>query len=485
MSVSYTNASGSFDLGSASGPSPTYSISTETQQKSGIAYANRYSISATGIFIATGDITNAGVRAKSIIDEVAAELLIGGGYGTLTIQAAGGSTSLIFNDCKLLSIEAATQDESSQGVTTQEFNVSFEAYKMSQSTGSNDDSLYDSSVGDGDLDDLNESWDWSISEENTLDKAAGSANRNFTATYTVSATGRGNDSTSGYEAAKTWVQSRTSANADPLASVDDILGNSVTLDGLPAAGYTSWNKITSRNQDVAGGSYSETVSWVLSKFEATCVVDISGTLDPAGAANTVSVNVTVSGYENSDEAELSAKYANAKTFFDAKVDGNLATWAATHYNDFLSPEAPGRSLNSFFTSKSISSNETDGVITVSATFDDKTIFNGAVDQNLQITDSNTDGGNEIVAILPVIAKSNGPVIQDMATTGERTRSITLDLQMDQQNRAVKPNGLPEISAYIPNATPVYRQNFSESWNPFSGAYNLTVDYVWTDNPITN
>jgi len=482
MSVSYSNATGSFNLASAAGPNPRYSISMETQQKSGIAYANRYNISATGIFLATGDVTTLGARAKSVLDEVAAELIRGGGYGTLTIQAAGGSTSLIFEDCKLVSIEAAEQDDSSQGVTTQEFTATFEAYKMSQTAGSNDDLLY-TNFGDGDLDDLTETWDWAITEDNTSDKAANDTARNFTASYTVSATGRGSSTTSGYETAKTWVQSRTSANSNPL-SVTDLLGNSNTLDGLPGT-FTPYNKITSRNEDTSAGTYSETVTWVLSKYQAACNVDISGSLDPAGAANTVDVSVTITGYEDTLEAESSAKYTNAKAFYDAKVDGNLATWAASHYNTFLAPSVSGRSLNSFITAKSISSNETDGVITVSASFDDKSIFNGAVDQNLQITDTNTDGGNEIVAILPVIAKSNGPVIQNMLTTGERTRSISLDLTMNQDNRTNKPNGLPEIAAYIPNASPVYRQNKTESWNPFTGAYNLTVDYVWTDNPITN
>ena len=486
MSVSYTNASGTFDLASSSGPNPRYSISMETQQKSGIAYANRYSISATGTFIATGDITTQGERAKSILDEIAVELIRSGGYGTLTIQSPGGSTSLIFKDCKLLTIDAAEQDESSQGVTTQEFTASFEAYKMQQTSGANDDDFYEN-LGDGDLDDLNESWDWAITEDYTSDKQESETNRNFTATYTVSATGRGSSSTSGYEAAKAWVQSRVATNSNPLAA-EDLLGNPNTLDGLPpAANYNLYNKITSRNEDTSSGSYSETVSWVVSKHQAGCSVDISGSLDPAGAANTVDVSVTITGYEDNLEGETSSKYSNAKAFYDAKVEPYLPTWAESHYNTFLAPSltATGRSLNGFVTSKSVSANETDGVITVSATFDDKNVLLGAVDQNIQITDTNADGGNQIVAIIPVIAKTNGPVIQDMSTTGERTRSISLDLTMDQNNRVTRPDGYAQIAAYIPNANPVYRQNASETWNPFSGAYSLSVDYVWTDNPITN
>ena len=76
----------------------------------------------------------------------------------------------------------------------------------------------------------------------------------------------------------------------------------------------------------------------------------------------------------------------------------------------------------------------------------------------------------------------------MKTTQERSRSITLDLAMNRATRTTKPNGLSFIETnYKPTleSGSVYRQSKTESWNPNSGAYNLSVDYVWTASAPTN
>lgn len=487
MSITYTNDNGTIQLGGGgTNPYPRYSVQTSPQMKADHNYGTVFTIAATATYIATGDITSTGARSQDIAGEVAAELLKGGGLGTLTINTVGGGVPLIFTNCRLQDISASEQDDTSQGVLTQEFTATFEAYKMSYGA-TNSDGFY-GNLDDGLLEDFNESWEWSITEQNAFDPSVGDLDRQWQCTYTVSATGRGSTTESGHKIAKDWVTGRTN-NIDPL-NYQDITGVTTTLDGLDSSGTLPFNKVTSRSEDVAAGSYSESITWVYSKYEAVCVVELSGNFAPREENNTVDVNVTVTGLENDSEGQGSAKYTNALAFYNAKVLNNISGWATTFYNEFISPLLTvSRSLNSNAVSKSFTKNETDGVLTISTSFDDKEISeNGILEQSVTITDTNIDGGNEIVAILPVIAKSNGPVIQDMATTGERTRSISLDLTMDQENRASKPTTLANgiIAPYKPTGVTVYyRQNRVEAWNPFSGTYNLSEDYVWTDDEPTN
>jgi hypothetical protein len=485
MSVIFTYTGGSLTVGGGgSNPYPRYSISTAPNTKQGITYSNTYTINVTGTFIATGDITTVGARANSIMTEVAAELLQTGTNGSLLINSPSGQ-NLNFTNAKLISVEAAEQDDVSQGVLTQEFSASFEAFNLA--SGAVNDSGYYTAFEDGLLEDFDESWEWSISEENDSNPSTGDVDRPWTCTLSVSATGRGASGVA-YDQAKSWVTGRTSG-VNPLAPTD-LAGTSITLENLPSSGYNAFNKVTSRNQNVAGGTYGETITWTYSKYKARCTVDVSGTFNPADAQNTVEVSVNIQGYEDDLEADASAKYANALSFYETNVVGNLSTWAASHYTNFIQPLfTASRTLNGNAVSQSVTSNETDGVITVASNYNDKNLESGAIDQNVSINDSTVDGSNQIVAILPVIAKSNGPVIQNMATTGERTRSISVEITMDQNNRSIIPRsqGQSALNPYIPvcATAPVYQQSRTENWSPTSGSYSLSVEYVWTDETPVN
>lgn len=485
MSVVFTYSGGSLTVGGGgSNPYPRYSISNAPNAKQGITYSNTYTINVTGTFIATGDITTVGARADSIMTEVAAELLQTGASGSLLVNSPSGQ-NLNFTNAKLVDVNAAEQDDVSQGVLTQEFSATFEAFNLA--SGASNDANYYSDFEDGLLEDFDESWEWSISEENDSNPSTGDIARPWTCTLSVSATGRGGSGLA-YDQAKSWVTGRTNG-VNPLAPTD-LAGTSITLDNLPTSGYAPFNKITSRNQNVAGGTYSETITWTYSKHKARCTVDLSGTFNPAEAQNTVEVSVNIQGYEDDLEADASAKYTNALSFYNANVVGNLSTWAASHYTDFIAPLfTASRTLNGNPTSQSVTSNETDGIITVSTSYNDKNLEAGAIDQNVSINDSNIDGSNQIVAILPVIAKSNGPVIQNMSTTGERTRSISVEITMDQNNRTIIPRnqGQAALNPYIPicATAPVYQQSKTENWSPTSGSYSLSVEYVWTDESPIN
>lgn len=479
MSAVFTlSGGGDFTVGGGgNNPYPRYSVDVSTNEQNGLVYGSTYTISVTGTFFATGDITSTGARASSIRLETIAEIKgRTGEYGTLVINGPGGTNPLTFTDCKVVSVSAPEQDDTSQGVLTQDFTATFEALKFNET----------SAAGEyADLQDMSESWDWAVTETNVGDGT--NVARDWTATLSVSATGRGQDA---YDKAKSHVTSRTSG-ATPFGSQDDLEGGSYSLDGMPTTGggYSGYNKITSRNVDIAGGTYSETITWVVSKFKANVAVDLSSNFNRQSPENTVDISVTVTGQEDDAEATTSSRYANALDCYNTKVKGSYTGWATTFYTTYKPDWVPsGRAIQSTEQSLSITENETDGVISLSATFSDKEVLEGVFDQSVTVSDTNIDGGNQVVAILPVIAKANGPVIQDMGTTGERSRSISVDLTMDLDNRTTVPYTKAEtlLSPYIPlGVTNLYRQNRSTSWNPQSGSFNLTEDYVWTDETPTN
>ena len=239
-------------------------------------------------------------------------------------------------------------------------------------------------------------------------------------------------------------------------------------------------------QDIQGGSYSVTRNWIVSKQKASLKIEFNTNIDPNAEANTVGVNLSVTGLEttkSSTEAGAgtpSDKYANAVTFLTAQ--GLDAT--VTIYNFAVAMYTAGGTLNPTPTSISRTDNKSDGTISFSYTFDDKEIsvdFPCATSQTVNINDTNVDGLNQIVAILAVIAKSDGPVVQDMRTTNEKTRSVSLDLQIKKEDncRDTKPDGISWlVTNYPPNSDTYYRTNASDSWSPSTGAYSANVDFVW-------
>ena len=131
---------------------------------------------------------------------------------------------------------------------------------------------------------------------------------------------------------------------------------------------------------------------------------------------------------------------------------------------------------------------------------------GAVSETLGITDTNyytkntasiPDGKfpqNEVVAILGVIGKADGPIIQRMSTTQEIKRSVSLEVVMPKSQRktsaetdAGSPNyGNPVFpprvaaNAVVDNYKPLdgIQQSKSETWDLAKGSYQVQIEWVY-------
>jgi hypothetical protein len=254
-------------------------------------------------------------------------------------------------------------------------------------------------------------------------------------------------------------------------------------------GYTTYNHVRQRGQSIADGSYEVTDTWIATKYPASHTAEYSFNLDPSAEFNTVDVSVTAQGVDSKhpETSDTQDKYANA--LLNWETVKTAAKAGATAFYSLMTPDPPAWafSLRTTPSSTSESHNKTDGSLSYSATFDDAVInYPNAVSESLSVTYDNVEANNNIVVIIPVLAKPDGPVIQDMATTNEKVVSVSLDLQMAREYRENKPGdgGTSDptaiVNAYKPTGTTdgPFQRTKAENWNPYNGSYNLSIEWVY-------
>lgn len=470
MSIKFTSKSGEIEIGAGNNPSPNFNITTESIRKDSVNLGNKYNITVTGTLIVTGALNDRETNRRNLVKNL---IKITGEVGTLTIV---GQNPLVFTDCIFVSSDAQDQDDVSRGIQNQDYTLTFEAYDF---TGSG--------LTSTNLSEISETWETSVDDGTYSDIGTGLPQTIFTITQTLSATGitRGlsGGGLSGYISAKNWVNGRISQN--PISTIPKDLSSTPTnIDLAVPPQYSAYNRISQISQDILEGTYSVTTTWQTSRYPATSSIEFQFTGDETADAQTVQVNITINGLSSiAANGGTIDKYNNAKEFYEANIKNNIAGWASSFYS--LAGGQGAFNVNPVSFSRS--DNQTDGVITITQSFDDKLVpFSGASNVSLNITYNNEDGGNKTIAILPIIAKAGGPIIQDMQTTAERKRSISLDVTMRQGFRITKPSAQAwsYIQSYIPNVLN-YRENKTETWNPISGNYTLSADFVWTDSTPSN
>ena len=143
------------------------------------------------------------------------------------------------------------------------------------------------------------------------------------------------------------------------------------------------------------------------------------------------------------------------------------------------------------------------------TYNDKPQENDdTIEESIEVTDNNKGHTNRVIALLAVIGKDNGPVIQDMGTSGEQRRSVSLNWtfkkEIDHEGATV--NVREAITNYIKNSgthislgkskvesaesavnsykpagtegTNFWQQSYSEGWNESTGALTISVEWAY-------
>lgn len=492
MAFIFTNIAGTaITIGgtTTTGPFPKYSLGRELIRtgddtviscKYNIAINGRVITDSSASILVAGEMQS-NLHSK-VIEKLQTDIALGHNIGRLQIVPYGGQPNTIeFLDARLVSIEIPEQNDDSSGILYSEYSFTFEAYEDI------------SNIGNGlfpfALNSVEESWEISVDDSETIyDINMQVPSRTYAITHNISATGRKkfnsgpNFNSSAWKQACDWVKTRLVSNP-ASAIVTDAVGrtevtsftaslfdNGVSTASTDLSGMTYYNHIRTPNCDINNGTYSVTETWKASDQPALVDMEINVEQDESQALN-ITLTGTITGLDKSVvNTKAIDRIANAEIVLKL-IDATAFNLCNAYYSS-------GRTLQNVIRAKSIGRNKGTGVITFSYTFNDTPIIiSGAQNTTLQITDDNEYQLNKIVAIIMIISKTNGPIIQDMNTTPERKRSVQIDAVMGIAARTTKPaTGITTILSYAPDSA--YLQSLVETWEPNTGSYTINAEWVY-------
>jgi hypothetical protein len=332
------------------------------------------------------------------------------------------------------------------------------------------------------LSDVSENWQLEL-----VDGEAEDENNPYTfrLTHNISATGkRTHDDnglvSEGWEQAKRWVT--------PRLGIDTNFVNNTAAMNLSS--MLAFNHARQENTDELSGTYSVNETWVLAKGNSREDFTISTQTSVETGLTTVNVEGEVIGLDtrNSSFAITESKWTAALAKFDSINVGspNTIFTRAQNYS--------GITLNMTPLGSSTGRNPITGRISYTYQYDTRpsTCIAGALSERLIISDRNP---TDVFAIIPVIGRANGPVLQDMGTVTERKRTLSIDVNItpvsicpsSAANVASLMSAAPTvavdavIAAFEADLSNNYSQVFVEddspTWEPKNGRYSRTV--TWT------
>jgi hypothetical protein len=503
------------------GPFPRYSISREDLATGDGTYiGSKHTITITGTAVIkttdTQDMLTAGQRQMRIQGEGLTALHFNRSAlplhsnGKLTIASYGGlGNSIVFNDARLTGLELPEQNEETAGVQNLEYSFTFEAHTESSSAGDNTGAAPVPDTPEYKLSSAEESWELAPNDAQSSFQGNDVSDnakiyKTWTLTHTLSATGlkKFNSGVNLATDGEAWKQAVGYVGSrlvdDPRQSItSDIMNNTNIKSEFNAfymdkegdtdnLGYNlhtdflAFNHVRTVSSDQGAGSYSVTDTWIISEQNqpVTHNVEVSLEVDPEAKGNVVTVSGTIQGLsqKNPSNGDTDDKYTNALTALDAVLGKAYDAANAVYTASGLT-----KGLVNTIRAKSVGHSKVSGSITFNVTYDDIDCdFDFAIRCDVNITYDNWDSSNQKVAIIGVIDNAGGPVIQDMGTTDEKKISVSVDLVMDQDHRTTKPDGTAMALLYVSaDIVDQFRQSKSETWNPFTGAYNLSLAWVGT------
>lgn len=329
-----------------------------------------------------------------------------------------------------------------------------------------------------------------------------------------------------WQSAKKFVTNRLNQNAT-ISGYPNIMGylGSGTLNLMHA--YGGFNCVRTENVNEVAGSFSVTENWFLasgsayenyninlstSNTDPFVNVNIDGNIKglssfvPSsvfyGGANPSSGNPGVLrpiGEPGGEEAQPwgNKPYHNALNKYQEVSNSGFFGISSDLYkraNNMVAVQ-----LNSQPVSVSLGTNEFTGEINYSLGFNNRptNIISGALVENLQVSDTYP---GDMFAIIPVLGRKTGPVLQNIGGRTEYKRDVSLNLVMDyarvpygsgrnslmmKKPSVVEPtatqiaNLLREVS---PNSEPGVRKCFvsppSETWSPKDGTYSFNISFTY-------
>ena len=316
-----------------------------------------------------------------------------------------------------------------------------------------------------------------------------------------------------------WVQAKKFCltkinNGNPSGTYPNFYGQlgSGTLDLIDS--YQGYNHVRTESVDVTAGTYSITENWLLAS--GTSYENFSMSTSTSNTDPFINVNIdgNIKGLNNlppfyGKGAHPSGSQGDPKlnsisgAFVHAMDKYNLLTnsgqFGLTSDLYKRANNLVAVPLNSQPTSINLQTNPINGEISYSLGFNNRptNIISGVIAESIQVNDTYP---GDIFAVLPVLGRATGPILQYVGGRTEYKRDVSINLTMDytkipygkernplllKKPSVVNPtaNQLAQlVNELSPAGEPGVRKYFisppTESWSPKEGSYSFNISWTY-------
>lgn len=333
--------------------------------------------------------------------------------------------------------------------------------------------------------------------------------RSYRISHSINATGKTFYKEDGTLSKPAWQQARDfvlrKISNQPSGNYPNVAGiiGSGTVNLINA--YRGYNHVRTEQINESAGTYSVTENWLLSSGLANENYSMSTSTSNTDPFVNVSIDGTIvgmseltpSGFGNSLTMSASGAYKNAlRKYNEISNSGRfgISSDIFKRANNLVAVQ-----LNSQPVSISLGTNQYNGQITYSLGFNNRptNIISGVIAESIQVDDTYP---GDIFAVIPVLGRKTGPVLQYIGGRTEYSRNVSINLTMDYtkipygsgRNTLLlkKPSLVEPTSSQIanllrelsPQGEHGVRKYFvsppSESWNPKEGTYSFNISFTY-------
>lgn len=324
---------------------------------------------------------------------------------------------------------------------------------------------------------IDASENWSIEVDDTPEGL--NLPKTYRMSHSVSATGKRFYDDSGALPKKAWERAKDYVLT--RLGFSQTIADNIGVNNL--SNYNGYNYFRSSSQDELAGQFSITENWLLAT--QPCLEEFSCEIkkDSGTGITSVGITGTLTGLEirDADVQLVTSKYENASNRWTT-VESQLLTRAQLY---------SGLTLNPIPLTIAVGKNDISGVITYSYEFDTRptNLFSDVSFESITLSESFP---SDLFAIIPVIGRSAGPVLQYLSSVTERTVSLSIELVANVSGNTLNLYNNPRVTqnsvfqSILAAAEPsnhygtsksfVNRPN--ETWDYKSGRYTYSIEWVF-------
>ena len=356
------------------------------------------------------------------------------------------------------------------------------------------------------LDSFDENWGLEVDDQQGQSVESP---RSYRISHSINATGKTFYKEDGELSKPAWQQARDfvirKLSSQPSGHYPNVAGiiGSGTVNLINA--YRGYNHIRTEQINETAGTYSVTENWVLSSGLSNENYSMSTSTSNTDPFVNVSIDGTVtgmselspSGLGNSITMSASGAYKNALRKYNEVSNSGRFGISSDIYkraNNLVAVQ-----LNSQPISVSLGTNQYNGQLTYSLSFNNRptNIISGVIAESIQVNDTYP---GDIFAVIPVLGRKTGPVLQYIGGRTEYTRDVAINLTMDytkipygsgrntlllKKPSVVEPTAT-QISNLLKELSPQgehgVRKYFiappTESWSPKEGTYSFNITFTY-------